>query len=65
VLCGVIVIVASYLFPAPVNDEARPLIWDDWREPLRGEAHGHGLGNYRILSAVVLVTFVVLYIVFR
>ncbi|MCY2994159.1 MAG: sodium/solute symporter [Planctomycetota bacterium] len=65
VLCGVIVVVTSHLFPAPLKAEARTLVWEDWREPLRGEAHGHGLGNYRILSAVVLATFVVLYIIFR
>ncbi len=65
VLCGVIVVVTSYIFPAPLKAEARTLVWEDWREPLRGEAHGHGLGNYRILSAVVLATFVVLYIIFR
>lgn len=65
VLCGVIVVIASYLFPAPLKEEARLLVWEDWREPLRGEAHGHGLGNYRVLSAVVVVTFIVLYIVFR
>jgi SSS family solute:Na+ symporter len=65
VLCGAMVVVLSYLFPAPLKEEARTLVWEDWREPLRGQAHGHGLGNYRILSAVVVATFVVLYIIFR
>jgi len=65
VLCGVIVVITSHLFPAPLKEEARLLVSEDWREPLRGEAHGHGLGNYRVLSVVVVVTFVVLYIVFR
>jgi SSS family solute:Na+ symporter len=64
VFCGLIVVVASRLSPEPLKEEAKPLVWEDWREPLRGEAHGHGLGNYRILSAVVCVTFVVLYLVF-
>ena len=32
---------------------------------LRGEAHGHGLGNYRVLAGCVLVAFVVLYLIFR
>ena len=58
-------VVASYLFPEPLKEEARALVWEDWREPLRGEAHGHGLGNYRVLAAVVLATFVALYILFR
>jgi SSS family solute:Na+ symporter len=64
-LCFAIIIVVSHLFPEPLKEEARPLVWEDWREPLRGEAHGRGLGNYRILSAVVVATFVVLYFVFR
>ena len=42
------------LFPEPLKEEARPLVWEDWREPLRGEAHGRGLGDYRVLSAVVV-----------
>jgi SSS family solute:Na+ symporter len=65
VLSGAIVVGVSYLFPAPLKEEARLLVWEDWREPLRGEAHGHGLGNYRVLSAVVVATFVVLYFLFR
>lgn len=65
VLCGVIVVIASHVFPAPLKEEAKLLVWEDWREPLRGEAHGRGLGNYRVLSAVVVATFIVLYIVFR
>jgi hypothetical protein len=32
---------------------------------LRGEAHGHGLGNYRVLAGCVLAAFVVLYLIFR
>jgi len=64
-LCGVIVVSVSYLFPAPLKEEARLLVWEDWREPLRGEVHGRGLGNYRALSAVVVVTLLVLYYVFR
>jgi len=65
VLCSAIIIVVSRLFPEPLKEEAKLLVWEDWREPLRGEAHGRGLGNYRILSAVVVATFVVLYMVFR
>ena len=65
VLSGAVMVIVSLLFPEPLKEEARPLVWEDWREPLRGEAHGHGLGNYRVLAAVVLLTFVVLYAVFR
>jgi hypothetical protein len=65
VFCCLLIVVVSRLFPEPLKEEAKLLVWEDWREPLRGEAHGHALGNYRILSAVVCVTFVVLYYLFR
>ena len=65
VVCCGIMVVTSLLRPEPLREEARPLVWEDWHEPLRGEAHGHALGNYRILAAAVLATFVVLYLVFR
>jgi SSS family solute:Na+ symporter len=65
VTCCTIMVVASLVRPEPLREEARALVWEDWREPLRGKAHGHALGNYRILAAVVLSTFVTLYILFR
>lgn len=64
-VCCAVMWAASRAFPEPLKEEARDLVWSDWREPLRGEAHGHGLGNYRILSGVVVVTFVALYLYFR
>ena len=63
--CVATMVATSYLLPEPIKPEAAALIWDDWREPLRGEAHGHALGNYRILAGAVLATFVVLYFLFR
>jgi hypothetical protein len=65
VICGVVMIVASLRYPEPLKEEAKVLVWESWREPLRGEAQGRALGNYRILVAVVLATFLVLYYVFR
>jgi len=65
VTCCVIMVTASLVRPEPLKDEARALVWEDWREPLYGEAHGHLLGNYRILAGLVLATFVVLYLCFR
>ena len=64
-ICVVIQIVASLMMPEPLKEEARRLVWEDWREPLRGEAHGYGMGNYRILTVMVLITFIVLYAIFR
>jgi len=65
VACVLVMTVTSFLFPEPLKDEARPLIWEDWREPLRGEAGGRGLGNYRVLTIAVLATFFLLYLIFR
>jgi SSS family solute:Na+ symporter len=65
VLCVALLVVASRLMPEPVKEEARPLIWEDWREPLRGGSHGAGLRDHRILAALIAATFVALYIVFR
>jgi hypothetical protein len=55
----------TLLFAEPVKSEARALMWEDWREPLRGKAGGRGLGNYRVLTVVALAMFTTLYIVFR
>jgi SSS family solute:Na+ symporter len=65
VVCSIVMVAASRLMPETLKPEARTLAWEDWREPLRGDAHGRGLGNYRVLSGVVLATFVVLYFIFR
>ncbi|MCX6864714.1 MAG: hypothetical protein NTV46_00595 [Verrucomicrobia bacterium] len=64
-ICVVIQICASCLMPEALKEEARLLVWQDWRAPLRGEAHGHGMGNYRVLTVIVLVTFITLYLIFR
>ena len=65
VICCAILVLGSKLMPEPLKPEARPLLWEDWREPLRGQALGRGLGNYRILTAVVLIVFAALYALFR
>ncbi|MDO8543390.1 MAG: hypothetical protein Q7S40_23375 [Opitutaceae bacterium] len=65
VACVVIMVATTFLFPEPLKAEAKPLVWEDWREPLRGEAGGRGLGNYRVLTVTVLAVFAVLYVIFR
>lgn len=62
--CVLFQIGASLITREPLKEEARPLVWEDWREPLRGDPHGHWLGNYRIMAGVVLVVFLVLYYIF-
>lgn len=55
-----------YFCPAHAElSDRTDLAVTDWREPLRSEAHGRGLGNYRVLACIVTITFVALYAVFR
>jgi len=63
--CLVIMLVTTFMFPETLKPEARPLIWEDWREPLRGQAGGRGLANYRLATGLVLAVFAVLYVIFR
>jgi solute:Na+ symporter, SSS family len=65
VACMLLMIFMSFLFPEPLKPDASRLVWDDWREPLRGEAGGHGLGNYRVLTVAVLCVFIGLYFWFQ
>ena len=64
VACVAIMVAATFLFPAPLKPEAKTLVWENWREPLRASG-GSGLSDYRVLSAVILAIFAVLYLVFR
>src|SRR6266478_5473980 len=64
VCCLVVMVATSFLFPEPLKPEARLLVWEDWREPLRVEP-GIGFGSYRMAAIVVLAIFVSLYLTFR
>ena len=63
-LCVIIQVIASLVIAEPLKEEAKTLVWENWTEPLRAKC-GTGLSDYRVMSAVVLVTFVVLYVIFR
>jgi solute:Na+ symporter, SSS family len=63
-LCVTIQVVASLALAEPLKDEAKPLVWERWTEPVRVKC-GSGLSDYRVMSAVVLLTFLVLYVLFR
>jgi len=65
VICVVIMVATTFMFPEPFKAGAKLLVWENWREPLRGEAGGRGLGNYRVLAVLVLTVFIVLYFIFR
>lgn len=65
VACIAIMIATTFLFPEQLKPDARLLVWENWREPLRGDAGGRGLGNYRVVTVAVLTVFVALYLIFR
>jgi SSS family solute:Na+ symporter len=63
-VCVAVLIVASMVFREPLKEEARPLVWDHWTDPVRVKC-GSGLSDYRVMSAAVLIIFTVLYFIFR
>jgi SSS family solute:Na+ symporter len=65
VLCSAVMVLSSKIYPEPLREEARSLVWKNWKEPLHGESGGKGLGNYRVLALIVFIAFIVLYVIFR
>ena len=65
VACVAIMVITTLWFPEPLKAEARLLVWENWREPLRSSAGGRGLADYRAVSVVLLLVFIGLYFVFR
>jgi hypothetical protein len=64
VACVVIMVAATLILPEPLKPEARPLIWESWREPLRGPLTSYAT-DYRVMAAAIVLTFIVLYGFFR
>jgi len=63
-LCGAVMIVLSLAFPDEPTEQKMALVWKSPLEPLR-EKGWPGLGNYKFLSALLALTMIVLYVVFR
>jgi SSS family solute:Na+ symporter len=55
-VCCAIMYAASRAYPETLKDEARPLVWEHWREPLRGACLAPAI--------LVVVTFITLYACF-
>lgn len=62
--CMIIQIILSYWYPVQHNAESEQLYWKSSLEPLRGAAW-KGIGNYRVLSGLLLAIVTILYIIFR
>ena len=65
IVCLAIMVLTTFIFPEPLKAEAEPLVWQNWREPLRGEANGWGLANYRLASVAILIVFITLFLIFH
>ena len=63
-ICVMIQVVASLLIPEPLKEEAISLVWAHWTEPIKARC-GSGLSDYRVMSAAVLIIFIVLYVIFH
>ncbi|MGE8291914.1 MAG: sodium:solute symporter [Sphingobacterium sp.] len=62
--CMIIQIILSYRYPVQHSAESEQLYWKSPLEPLRGAAW-KGIGNYRVLSGLLLAIVTILYIIFR
>ena len=65
IVCLAIMVLTTFIFPEPLKAEAKPLVWQNWHEPLRGEANGRGLANYRLASVAILIVFITLFLIFH
>ena len=64
VICSVVLVVVSKVRPHEHTEESLRLVWGNPLDALRGRAW-RGLGNYRLLSALLFATMITLYTVFR
>lgn len=64
VICMILQIVLSYVFPVQHTEESKKLFWNSIWEPLQIKGW-KGIGNYKVLTGILLLTMVVLYWCFR
>nr|WP_068886865.1 sodium:solute symporter [Pedobacter panaciterrae] len=62
--CVIIQVSFSYVYPVQHTKESAELYWKSPLEPLQGPAW-KGLGNYKVLSGLLLLVTGVLYFIFR
>ena len=65
VLCALIMVGTTFIFPEPFKAGAKSLVWENWREPLRNPASGGVLTDYRVVAVLTLAIFIALYFIFR
>lgn len=63
-VCIVLQVSLSFLYPVRHTSQSDGLYWKSWREPLQGVGW-KGLGNYKMLSLLLLMVMVFLFWLFR
>ncbi|MEN8193081.1 MAG: sodium:solute symporter [Bacteroidota bacterium] len=63
VICSIILIVVSHIYPHEHTTESENLVWKNPAEALRSEGWS-GIGNYKFLAALLFATMVILYSIF-
>ena len=63
-VCAVLLIIVSLLWPKALTEKQAALVWDHPLASLR-EPGWKGLGNYKFLAVLLIVTMCVLYWFFR
>lgn len=63
-MCVIMQVSFSYIYPVQHTEESSQLYWKSPLEPLQGTAW-KGLGNYKVLSGLLLLVTGVLYYIFR
>lgn len=64
VVCVVMQVILSFVFPVVHTDESKRLYWRSLLEPLQAKGWS-GIGNYKTMSVLLLLIMGVLYWVFR
>ncbi|RPE12456.1 sodium:solute symporter [Chitinophaga lutea] len=62
--CVVLQVTLSYIYPVTHTAQSGTLYWRSFREPLQSRGW-NGIGNYKTLSVLLLLTMGVLYWIFR
>ncbi|MCD0487245.1 sodium:solute symporter [Pedobacter sp. MC2016-14] len=63
-ICVLMQVVFSFLYPVQHTKDSRVLYWKSFSEPLQSKGW-QGLGNYKILSALLFIIMSVLFYLFR
>jgi len=64
-ICSLMIYVFSNIYPEKLKDEAKLLVWESFKEPLKTSVHTGIFSNFKYLSAAVFTSFVILYYIFR